>query len=375
MDNELQTTDVRLLKLQHIQEQFQSSGKGRLYIWGAAANARLSTSFITKNSSLSVEAYVVNDMYFKEETFLGRPVLKASDFYKTVTENDWVIITNLKADIVRQTQTEIPPFIKFAQLPVPFTTNADMSWLDLDFYRQHKERFKSTRDILADEISRQTFDAFIKGCTIGDTEDLDRLCTEGQYFNDLTGSCKAGCFVDCGAYTGDTIESAFDFFGDRIERVIAFEPDPEKMAELKERLEKIGVTADKLKLLQKGSYDESALLRFSAFSGSSGGSTVSETGEVTIEADSIDNASKDMGEISFVKMDVEGSELKSILGAEETIRQHHPILAVCVYHKPQDLFELPEAIRKITNDSGYKYYLRYHGPGLLELVLYAVPVK
>lgn len=383
MENKLQLTDERLSKLHLIQEQLQASPNGKLYIWGAAKTAYTVTSFITKNSSLSAAAYVVDDLYFKEGTFLDKPIIKASDFLQQVTENDWIVFGFSTFKRAKELMKEMPSFVKSVYFAFPYHfrngTGDDGTWMNLAFYEQHKERFEETRNILSDDASKQTLDAFIKACVIGSIEaleELDELYTEGQYFNDLTNCCKPGCFVDCGAYTGDTIESAIDFLGDRIERIIAFEPDPDNVEKLKEQVKKFKIPAENLKLLQKGSYDKAAILRFSASLDIS--SAISEDGDITIETDSIDNAASDMGQISFIKMDIEGSELKSLLGAADTIRKYHPILAICAYHKTGDLFELPEAIRKITKDSGYRYYLKYHGgdcPDLTELVLYAIPVN
>ena len=77
--------------------------------------------------------------------------------------------------------------------------------------------------------------------------------------------------------------------------------------------------------------------------------------------------------VDFIKMDVEGSEKESLLGATQTIQKYHPILAVCVYHRPEDLYELTKTIVDLAQGYSYKFYLRYYGPDLRELVLYALP--
>ena len=373
MNIETQLTDERLSMLRLIQEQL-SAQNGKLYVWGAAVKAHRLTSFIRKNSTLSIEAYVIDDAYYNGGTFLDRPIIKASEFLGKATENDWVIIgfEDLKRE--KELIKELPSFVKTVEsscFAIPRSADLQGAWIDHGFYEQHKTRFESTRSILADEISKNIMDAFIIACMTGSIEGLEGFRSNGEYFNELTSGCKSGCLVDCGAYTGDTIEAALDFLGSRLERVIAFEPDPENYENLKEYVQKTGLAADKIKILKKGSYDRAEVLHFSASSNTS--SSVSENGEITIETDSIDNAAADMGEISFIKMDVEGSELKSILGAADTIRKYRPTMAICAYHKTEDLFELPETIRKITNDSGYKYYLRYHGFALNEVVLYAIP--
>lgn len=370
MFNETQTNDGRIEKLHLIEEQLTAQN-GKLYVWGAAKTAQLITSLIKENSSLSPEAYVIDDVYFKEGTFLDRPKIKSSEFMSAVTEKDWVIIGFTGFEKAKKLMKELSSLVSSAYFSFPMSVNIQDSWIDRAFYRQHKERFENTRNVLSDDISKNIMDAFLKTCFTGSIEELEKLRSKGQYFNELTSSCRAGCFVDCGAYTGDSLETAFDFLGSRLERVIAFEPDPDNFDKLKEYMQKTGMAADNMKLLKMGSNDKAETLRFSASSDMI--SAVSENGEITIETDSIDNAAADMGEVSFIKMDVEGSELKSILGAADTIRKYHPILAISAYHKMEDLFELPEAIRKITDDSGYRYYLRYHGPDMTDMVLYAIP--
>ncbi len=68
-------------------------------------------------------------------------------------------------------------------------------------------------------------------------------------------------------------------------------------------------------------------------------------------------------------MDIEGAELEALKGAERTIRQHRPQLAICVYHSLPDVWEIPLLIHQF--DPGYTFYLRSYGFMGLETVLYA----
>ena len=74
---------------------------------------------------------------------------------------------------------------------------------------------------------------------------------------------------------------------------------------------------------------------------------------------------------TYIKMDIEGFEMNALLGARETIRANRPILAVCVYHKPEDLREVPLLINSLSD--AYRYFLRSHDEEGWELVVYAVP--
>lgn len=57
---------------------------------------------------------------------------------------------------------------------------------------------------------------------------------------------------------------------------------------------------------------------------------------------------------SFIKIDVEGSEMKVLKGSMEMIRRERPRLAVCVYHRNQDIVEIPLLLHNIMPD--YKFF-------------------
>lgn len=46
----------------------------------------------------------------------------------------------------------------------------------------------------------------------------------------------------------------------------------------------------------------------------------------------------------FVKMDIEGAELATLRGMKEFIRHNKPTLAVCIYHKLEDIIEIPQLL-------------------------------
>ena len=74
--------------------------------------------------------------------------------------------------------------------------------------------------------------------------------------------------------------------------------------------------------------------------------------------------------VTYIKMDIEGAELNALAGCQETIRTNRPKLAICVYHRPSDYFEIPRLIHLMRPD--YRLYLRQHSPFNIDTVLYAV---
>ena len=81
----------------------------------------------------------------------------------------------------------------------------------------------------------------------------------------------------------------------------------------------------------------------------------------------------DIRRVDFVKMDIEGSELAALQGAEKTIRQFKPKLAISIYHKFGDFFEIPLYLQSLN--LGYRFYLGHYTIYTEETVLYAVADK
>lgn len=69
-------------------------------------------------------------------------------------------------------------------------------------------------------------------------------------------------------------------------------------------------------------------------------------------------------------MDIEGAEINALKGAEKTIKGYKPKLAICVYHKKEDIWEIPKLILSYVPE--YKLYLRHYSPFKDETVLYCV---
>ena len=61
--------------------------------------------------------------------------------------------------------------------------------------------------------------------------------------------------------------------------------------------------------------------------------------------------------VTMIKMDIEGSELKALEGAEKIIKKYSPKLYVCAYHRNEDMFALPMKILELN--SNYKLFFRH----------------
>lgn len=184
-----------------------------------------------------------------------------------------------------------------------------------------------------------------------------------QYFDLPELELKNECFADVGALDGETTEYFLSHFENGHAYVL--EPNPEQFSVTAERLR----DCPEVELFPYGAYDENTTLRFDTEEGNEGGAKVSESGGIEIEVRRLDDL---LGgrKVTFLKMDIEGSELAALRGAERIIREQRPKLAICVYHKPEDMWEIPSLI--LQYDPDYKLYLRHYSLCDLETVLYAI---
>ncbi|MCD8543312.1 MAG: FkbM family methyltransferase [Sulfurospirillum cavolei] len=61
--------------------------------------------------------------------------------------------------------------------------------------------------------------------------------------------------------------------------------------------------------------------------------------------------------IDLIKMDIEGAEIPALEGALNTIRQFKPRLALCLYHKWDDVITIPRFLD--TTGVDYRLYFKW----------------
>lgn len=238
--------------------------------------------------------------------------------------------------------------------------------LDYSYVLNHKKELKRTYDLLEDELSRRTMEAYIKGHLYQKNYPMKQVwsprAVKNQYFPDFFQWGEDEVIVDCGAFDGDTFESYIDHVGS-FEKYYAFEPDEKQHQKL---LEKITYYENAV-LIKMGCSDSAQTLYLEKQQGC--GVITENKGENEINVAALDDI---LGEnkVTFIKMDIEGSEFQALKGAKKLIKKNKPKLAICVYHKKEDLIEIPEFIKGVCPE--YKFFLRAHWPTLSEVVLYAM---
>lgn len=175
-------------------------------------------------------------------------------------------------------------------------------------------------------------------------------------------------FVDGGSCDGMSSVRFVQQCKGKYKKIYCFEPDERNIDKLKQNF--ISRDIENYEIIGKGLWNESGELSFAANGAANSHiAAVDENNTVKIEVTSLDKMLS--GErASFIKMDIEGAEYKALEGARNTITKYKPKLAICVYHKPEDIWELPGLILEMRPD--YKLYFRHYSGRSTETVLYAL---
>jgi FkbM family methyltransferase len=149
---------------------------------------------------------------------------------------------------------------------------------------------------------------------------------------------------DAGAYTGDTLKQWVDSYGEKLKIYYGFEPDKQQFEALSRKVDEIGVK-EKSIIYPVGLGDQDASLRFMP---NGEGSKITDEGDAVVETVRLDGLELDVAGQLCIKMDIEGYELNALRGAAETIRKYKPELAICLYHKLEDIYEIPRYIKQLV---------------------------
>ncbi len=178
------------------------------------------------------------------------------------------------------------------------------------------------------------------------------FATEPQYM--LRGFMpEAGNIViDGGAFNGDTGKD-FALLG---AKVYSFEMNEDNFIKCKEVAEKYNFTAE-----QYGLWSKPQNLSYTK---NSSGSHVNFQGDSEAKFIDIDTylEKNNIPRLDYLKFDIEGSELEALKGAANSIRKWKPKMAICVYHKMDDYFTIPEYVLSIRSD--YEFEFRHYPSGI-----------
>lgn len=178
--------------------------------------------------------------------------------------------------------------------------------------------------------------------------------------------------IDGGAAWGDTA-LLFAYEAGERGRIYSFEFEPNNVEVLYKNLKLNEELASRIVVERKALWRDSHSNL--GFDPKGPGTRISEAAyghkENQISSISIDDFADSLPIINFIKMDIEGSEITALKGAEQTIRKHSPKMAISLYHSLSDFVEIPAYLDSLGLD--YNFYLDHVSIHSEETVLFAAP--
>lgn len=239
---------------------------------------------------------------------------------------------------------------------------------EADKSKKLKKMLDYTDANLADQESRDIIHNRCKTFLTGDLSYIDKneINSHSYFSQDFYPISSDEVLFVCGAFTGDTIEDFVTFTNKKYKKIVAFEPDEKNVKRLNAF---INNKIENVVVIQKATGDKNGKVAFL-----NNGNMFSKTVDVK---DSSDELSVDIVRLdnyidyhpTLIKMDIEGAELDSLIGATQIIKTLKPKLAICIYHMPFDFYEIPKFLKSLVPE--YKFKVRQHESGFCETVLYA----
>jgi len=340
----------------------------KTYIFGGGIIGREIYSRIDEDG-FEIINIIDNDRKRTGESFLQNKIINIEDVKdkkSVIIIASGLYIDEITNQLIQAGYTNIIPFTiynLFSQVKL----RQDLSLYD-DMQKDlliNKYKYISLYLNLHDEKSRNVLEGLIKYRLTLDHSFASKVSdsSKNQYFDKkIIKLDKNEVFIDGGGFNGETTMDFFTRTKGHYKKIYFFEPDAELFNESTKNLEAM----ENIEFYNKGVFSKKCIMNFNS-TGTMNGS-FDKNGITKIQVTSLDKTIDE--KISFIKLDIEGTEKEGLIGAENHIRNDNPKLAICAYHRARDFWELPELIEAIN--SNYKFFMRHYSPTGYETVIYAI---
>lgn len=341
----------------HLVAEIMQAQETDVYAFGRNEQTELLLKHVSLNGII--------DDYYEQEQWHGVPVYKSTELSGTPLIINCVLSispTKVWQRINQLTNKGLSyyNFHRFDHARFPLPEVLEQRKQDL---LKHTDRWQNIWQSLDDDASKELLNNYICFSSTADYRFYKTYQTalSDQYFDPFM-AYQGEIFVDAGGYIGDTSQEFIKRVPD-YKRIYLFEPSKQNIEQAKLNL----ANDSNVYFIEKGVSSEAGTCKFNEGLGSS--SSVNESGAIEIELTTIDQEID--GEVSLIKMDLEGFEAQALTGAKQKISQYNPKLAIAVYHKGDDIWQLTEQI--LSYNSNYRLRLRQYTEGWSETVMYFMP--
>lgn len=327
-----------------------------MYGMGNGADKILS---ICEDRGIKVSDFFASDGFVRGHLFHGKRVLSYSEAKEKYGAENMIVLLSF-ASSLPDVLANIYRIAEECELYAPDVPVCGTNLFDSKFYAKNEEKIKAVEALLADEKSREVYRGVVDYKLSGDVKLLAKTHSDfSEVYSDILHAESFEYIADLGAYNGDTLREIKPY-ATSIKSAVAFEPD-------RRNHKKLQAWADteetfEIKAYQNAAWDKAETLIFDG-SGNRNSTLISSDSMpvtkgakiVEVEACSLDEVLSG-ARVDYIKYDVEGAEREAIDGSHKTIEQYYPALLVSLYHRSEDIFELPLLLHKRYPD--YKFYMR-----------------
>jgi len=363
----------------------------KLVLFGAGGNAAqlIYNHFILD----TIEFICDNDEKKHNKKMMGIPICSPKKLLDT--PENFVVIVTLTSPLLFQQVSEmlslmgIPYVYNYHILSlISKTETYDSPWCnsfrEFNPYQEICKNYDKTqlvRSMLSDEKSLKVYDSFILKMkySLSDYTDIcDFGNTSEYFFDDVFSYTDEEIFIDGGSYDGTDTICYFKKLGSKYKKAYCFEPDDNNYSRVCDAITTafdVPVTYTDgnaicdggiFKIFKAGLSNQNNSMNFLSL-GTEGSRYTGKSGKTPIVK--LDDIVDKTDVVTLIKLDIEGHELYALNGMAKIIQENKPKLAICIYHKLADLWEIPLYIKKLVPE--YKFFVRHHGSGVFGKILYA----
>lgn len=309
---------------------------------------------VCEKYGITVADFFASDGFVRGHSFHGKRVLSYSEVKEKYGAENIIALLSFGSSLP-DVLSLFKRVNEECELYAPDVPVCGENLFTIDFFKENQEKILVARALLADDTSRRIFDNVILYKLTGKINYLFDAETERSESFRLINAERIKSFADLGAYRGDTLAEMLEY-APSLEYAYALEPDPRTYKKLLAFCESYGGTA-KLYPKNIAAWSGEETLFFNSSSNRNSGAFAPNTNAKTVEikTNSLDNI-LDGEKIDHIKYDVEGAEGQALEGSRRTICKYSPSLTVSVYHRSEDIFELPLQVKELNEK--YKLYLR-----------------
>lgn len=299
------------------------------------------------HKGIACGGFFASDEFVRGHYFEGHLVHKLSEIENNVGE--FVVVLAFAAGY----KSLIDKIIDISSKHILFAPDVPVFGENIftkEFLEENFDKFEKVYEMLEDEKSKKVFKSTIEYKITGRINHLiDNFTDVSEAYQNILGLSRNETYIDLGAYRGDTIEEFLKYTSNSYERIIALEPEKRNF----KKLEQCVLNLKNTEIFNCAAWKYDDTLTFSYNPGRQ--ASLDKKGKA-VQARAVDSILSG-DKATYIKYDVEGSENEALLGSKYTIEKFNPKLTVAIYHRSEDLFEIPLLIKKFN--PSYKLYLRH----------------